>query len=195
MGRPREFDETQVLREAQSQFRHKGYAGTSVADLTEATRLGKGSLYGAFGDKHQLFLRVLDDYSEGSVVAVRDALSGDGLAIDRLRSYLLAMADGSARDPDGCLLANSTAELAGQDEEVAAKVGATFAALGALIEAAVREAQAEGDIDPDADARAVGGMLLAVARGMEALGKGGASRRSLRRTAEQTLAVLASRER
>jgi AcrR family transcriptional regulator len=191
MARPREFDEMQVLREARAQFAHSGYAGTSVADLIGATGLGKGSLYGAFGDKHELFLRVLDDYNAGSVVAVRDALGGDGPAIDRLRSYLLATADGSARDRDGCLLANSTAELAGQDEEVAIRVSATFAAVGALIEAAVREAQADGDIDPDADARAVGGMLLAVARGMEALGKGGASRRSLRRTAEQTLAALA----
>jgi AcrR family transcriptional regulator len=165
-----------------------------VADLTGATRLGKGSLYGAFGDKRRLFLRVLDDYNADSVVAVREALSGDRPAIDRLGGYLLAVADGSAGDRDGCLLANSTAELAGQDEEVAARASKTFAALGALIEAAVREAQADGDIDPDADARAVGGMLLAVARGMEALGTGGAGRRSLRRTAEQTLAMLAPRD-
>jgi AcrR family transcriptional regulator len=30
-------------------------------DILAATGLSKGSIYGAFGDKHQLFLRVFDD--------------------------------------------------------------------------------------------------------------------------------------
>ena len=43
-------------------FNETGYHGTSVEDLSRATGLSKGSLYGAFGDKHGLFLRALDEY-------------------------------------------------------------------------------------------------------------------------------------
>ena len=39
-----------------------GFAGTSIDEVAAATGLGKGSLYGAFGDKRQLDLRVFDRY-------------------------------------------------------------------------------------------------------------------------------------
>ena len=54
MARPRTFDEADVVEAARDQFWNRGYAATSVDDLTAATGLGKGSLYGAFGDKHSL---------------------------------------------------------------------------------------------------------------------------------------------
>jgi AcrR family transcriptional regulator len=190
MARPREFDETEVLRAAKGRFAHAGYAGTSLSDLTGATRLGKASLYGAFGDKRELFLRVLDEYCAGSVAGAREQLTGRGRALNRLRRYMLAVADASASHPDGCLLASSTAELAGQDEAVAALVGSTFAALSAVVEDCIRQAQDEGDLDADADPRAVAGLVLAVLRGMEALGTGGMSRRDLRKTAELAVRVL-----
>ncbi|MGC4029812.1 MAG: helix-turn-helix domain-containing protein [Steroidobacteraceae bacterium] len=41
-------------------FRRRGYAATSIDHLVEATGMHRGSLYGVFGSKHGLFLRVLD---------------------------------------------------------------------------------------------------------------------------------------
>ncbi len=45
-------------------FWRNGYEATSVADLCTCTGLHKGSLYQAFGDKHQLFMRSLKHYSD-----------------------------------------------------------------------------------------------------------------------------------
>src|SRR5256714_8246052 len=118
MGRPRSFDEDQVLRAARDQFWSTGYAGTSVDDILTATGLGKGSLYGAFGDKHALFLRVFDAYCIDAVNAVRGALDGpDSGAHGRLRAHVLAVARSTGNDTDrlGCLLARGTAHLAGSD--------------------------------------------------------------------------------
>lgn len=58
---PRSFDENQVLRTVRDRFWSTGYAGTGVDDILRDTGLGKGSLYGAFGDKHQLFLRAFQE--------------------------------------------------------------------------------------------------------------------------------------
>ncbi|MCW2933487.1 MAG: comR [Actinomycetia bacterium] len=57
MGRARTFDEDEVLPVTRDQFWSTGYAAARVVDIAAATGLGKGSPYGAFGDKRQLFLR------------------------------------------------------------------------------------------------------------------------------------------
>ena len=60
VGRPREFDEDSALAAAAEVFRHQGYAATSIDHLVRATGIHRGSLYGTFGSKHGLFVRVLD---------------------------------------------------------------------------------------------------------------------------------------
>ena len=99
MARPRSFDEDEVLRVARDQFWSTGYAAARVDDIAAATGLGKGSLYGAFGDKHQLFLRTFDDHCAGLTEAVRRALDGpDAGACERLRAHVLAVANATASD-------------------------------------------------------------------------------------------------
>ena len=41
-------------------FNMKGYAGTSMSDITQATGLTKGSIYGNFGNKEDVALAVFD---------------------------------------------------------------------------------------------------------------------------------------
>src|SRR5581483_6828560 len=121
VARPRAFDETEVLRLARDRFWSSGFAGTSVDEVAAATGLGKGSLYGAFGDKRSLYLRVFDGYCADAVEGARQALGGpDADAYRRLRAYVLAIAAETAADSGhrGCLLANGTAELASEERAV-----------------------------------------------------------------------------
>jgi AcrR family transcriptional regulator len=193
MARPRNFDEQKVLGIARDLFWSTGYAAARVDDIAEATGLGKGSLYGAFGDKHQLFLRVFDDYCTSITEAVRLALDGpDAGAYERLRAHVLAVADATAADAcrRGCLLAKGVSELADHDPAVAARARKTFEELDALVASCIAAAQRAGDISPDADPARLSGLVLAVLRGIEALGKGGSSPDSLRAIAETAVAVL-----
>jgi len=196
MARSRSFDETEVLRIARDQFWSTGYAAARVDDIAAATGLGKGSLYGAFGDKHQLFLRTFDDHCTGLVEAVRRALEGsDAGAHERLRAHVLAVAKATASDVSrrGCLLAKGTAELSGQDPAVAATARRTFEAIQESLSSCIAGAQRAGDIKPDADPTRLAALLLAVLRGIEALGKGGSSPESLRAIADTALALLPRR--
>src|SRR3954468_19661314 len=63
VARPREFDENEVLDRALETFWSKGFDGTSIQDLIASTGLARASLYGAFGDKQQLYERVLEHYA------------------------------------------------------------------------------------------------------------------------------------
>ncbi|MGW3244131.1 TetR/AcrR family transcriptional regulator [Streptomyces sp. NPDC001070] len=173
MARPRSFDERQVLRAAREVFWDRGYAATSLEDLTSATGLGKGSLYGAFGDKRRLFLHVLDDYRAEQLASVRETLSGPGPAIGRLNRLLEGAAEGYGSDVRrrGCFLVNSTSELHGQEPDVVERSRATYREVEDLLAGCVKEAQREGDLDPGADPQELGRLLLAVLQGMEFLAK------------------------
>jgi AcrR family transcriptional regulator len=192
MARPREFDEDTVVRAARDRFWDAGYAATSMTDLSAATGLGKTSLYGAFGDKRALYLRVFDEYSTGAVQTARAEVADgpDAGAFERIRAYLLENAHGAAGNPRGCLLARGTAELAGSDEDVAARARQAYGELSAVFAQAVEGAQRAGDIDPGADAHTLADLILAVHRGTEALGRGGAQEPALRDLVEAFMASL-----
>jgi AcrR family transcriptional regulator len=193
VARPRGFDEADVIAAARDQFWSAGYAGTSLDDLTAVTGLGRGSLYGAFGDKHALFMRALDEYCSsveaGNAAELRGA---GGSAYDRLVGHIRLMARRNAADTDrrGCLMAKSSAELAATDKAVMRRIKRTMTAYQADLAAAIIEAQRDGDIDPDADTEGLALLLLAVLRGAEALRKAGGTRASMLALGEQAIAVL-----
>lgn len=193
MARPRSFDEAEVLRAARDQFWAGGYAATSLGDVMAATGLGKGSLYAAFGDKRDLYLRVFDEYCTDVVRGTERALGpGRGDAWDRLCAYVRGVAESTADDTAhrGCLLANGPAELSGKDEAVRDRARVALERLEDLLVACIAEAQGDGRIDADADARQLGALLLAVLRGVEALGKAGRDPASLRAVAETAIGLL-----
>jgi AcrR family transcriptional regulator len=59
MGRPRNFDEEDVIVRAAAVFSRRGYTACSIEDLVEATCVQRGSLYKAFDSKRGLFEKVL----------------------------------------------------------------------------------------------------------------------------------------
>lgn len=192
MARPRTFDEDDVITAARTAFRCGGFHGTSVGDLSAATGLGKGSLYGAFGDKHRLYLRIFDEYCTGAEASVAGLVEGpDEGALDRARAWLLAV----ARGPHGCgcLLANGTAELSSVDPEVAERARHAFTTIHDALTDVARAAQRAGDVDATVDPATIGGLFLATHRGLEALGKGGMTADVLVPVVEQAIAGLRPR--
>ena len=91
-GRPRKFDETKVLEQARDVFWANGYAATSVDDLAAATGLNRPSLYAAFGDKHALYLRALNENRILSVEGVRNHMRADIPLRDALEAFFTAAA-------------------------------------------------------------------------------------------------------
>jgi TetR/AcrR family transcriptional repressor of nem operon len=194
MGRPRKFDEDEVLAAARRVFNETGFHGTSVDDLSRATGLSKGSLYGAFGDKDALFQRVLDDYCAGAEKDTMARLEGpEDEALDRLRSWL-RMPEGPM-DRLGCLLAKATAELSWENEAVAARSLATFEMLLDSCRRLIEQAQRAGDVDPAADAEVLGGLIVTTHRGIEALAKAGVDATRLNRIADAAIDNIALKAR
>lgn len=174
MARPRKFDERDVLDAAGRQFWHRGYEGTSVSDLCDATGVASQSLYGAFGSKHDLFVRTLDDYCSAQLSGLE---AGRRAAGSPWRWLLAAVAfdDGGRMGltDDGCYLSGSTAALSRLDGDVNAASRRTYERILGMFHEAAAEAQAVGEVRTDVEPGRIALALLAAMQGIEFLRKSG----------------------
>jgi AcrR family transcriptional regulator len=120
-GRPRSFDEGEVLEKARAVFWDVGYAATSLDDLAQATGLNRPSLYAAFGDKRSLYLTALRRTNEASLAAIRTMLGREGPVRDVLAAfYDAAIQVYRAGDagPRGCFVVGTAVTEAVDDADV-----------------------------------------------------------------------------
>ncbi|RXR18369.1 TetR/AcrR family transcriptional regulator [Flavobacterium amnicola] len=68
-------------------FNTKGYAGTSINDLIEATGLTKGSIYGNFENKDQVALAAFDYNFERLVLYIRSKMDAKETVVEKLLVY------------------------------------------------------------------------------------------------------------
>ena len=117
-GRPRAYQPEIALGRALDLFLKDGFAATSLDDLSAATGMNRPSLYGAFGDKRDLFRRALDDYATTVMAALMgDLRDSNATGIERLATHIRnAMTATTADARRGCLVAKSAAELGATDE-------------------------------------------------------------------------------
>ena len=145
MGRPREFDNDEVLTALQDVFWEHGYEGTSYADIMAATGLKKGSLYAAFGDKRSLYLQALGQYDKdnvsGGVAMLRnESLTGE----ERISALMQSLVDAAEtkRGRWGCLLCNAAVDQAPFDKPTEDIVQASMARMKEAIAAALKDTKA-----------------------------------------------------
>jgi len=115
-GRNRSFDKDYALEQAMFVFWTNGYPGTSLSNLTNAMEINKSSLYSAFGNKEKLFNQAIDLYSNKyGIVHTDELLKVEIKLSERIRNFLLSITQmiTSSKLPTGCLICNSTSEIAG----------------------------------------------------------------------------------
>jgi AcrR family transcriptional regulator len=113
MAGRKQFDVEAALDKAMRQFWEQGFAETSIDALGRTMGLGRGSLYGTFGDKDALFRRCLQRYAafyEHRYDLALAAHADDPVAaVEAFFGVLLdRIADPDV--PDGCLVIQSAAQ-------------------------------------------------------------------------------------
>lgn len=190
MARPREFVESEVLDRALSAFWARGYDATSIEDLVTATGLGRASLYGAFGDKEQLFRRVIERYLERAQAAMDEVTRGLGPR-EAIEAFLLSRAhpslgsDGGA----GCFL-QMCATTGTSSPLVLDLQKQTGEAVTGWLKSQLALAQAAGQLKPDQDPAALAGYLAILVSGITASARAGVPREVLESAARQALRQL-----
>ncbi|NNL65975.1 MAG: TetR/AcrR family transcriptional regulator [Myxococcales bacterium] len=172
-GRPRSFDELDVLERAMEIFWQRGYEAVGMADLCQAMGLSRQSLYGAFGNKRGLFIRCVEHYrttrlSQALALLEREEAS----LLDRVRSVVgffetLAL-DTRCR---GCFVANTLVEMGPHDPEIERLLAETIELLRGSIETTLREARASGELAPGKDPVRLSYALMNAIFGLAVTGK------------------------
>jgi AcrR family transcriptional regulator len=188
MGRAREFDTDEGLDRAMTVFWSKGYEGTSLSDLTEAMGINRPSLYAAYGNKEELFRKVLDRYGEGPSSYEREALARR--TAREVAEGLLRGAADVQTDPDtpaGCLAVLGTTYCAEESSPIGKILIASRRAGHAAIRERFERARGEGDLPENANPKDLTNFIGTAICGMAVLAASGATRKELERVIELTM--------
>src|SRR6201994_4958746 len=121
-GRPRAYEPDVALAKALDLFRKDGFAATSLDDLSAATGMNRPSLYGAFGDKRELYIKSYQRYRDDARASLIDIFRDELPIRERLaRIYAVALDIYLAGDsPRGCFTVVTAASDAVTDPEIRA---------------------------------------------------------------------------
>ena len=188
VGRPRSFDADEALDRALRVFWRKGYEGTSLPDLTKAMRINRPSLYAAFGNKEDLFRKVVDRYDSGPAGYAREALEQPTAreVVERLLEGAVDLLT-DPHNPGGCLMVQAALASGRVGEAVRRELAGRRAAGVAAIRRRFRRAIVEGDLPADADAAVLARFVATAMHGMAVQAAGGVSRKELRRVGDMFL--------
>ena len=150
-----------IIRIAAPVFNKKGYAGTSLSDLTDATGLTKGSIYGNFDNKESLAVHVFA-YGVGRIREhVQSHLTGAQTVMEKIYRFLdffLAYVF-NPPVPGGCVLLNTAVEADDNypalKEQVALELTHSVDYLKQLLEEAVATGAVSNTCHPDNMAHAI----------------------------------------
>lgn len=167
-------------------FWSRGYHATALPDLLRATRLSRGSLYAAFGDKHSLFLRALDRYIADALTRTDVELGPSHAPIDGLRIFLGGYVERTSGTGGrrGCLLVATAMELAGDDPDVEVRISGFFKAMETKVAGAFSRAKLGGELAAGVEPASAARILLCFVEGLRVVGKTRPSRATSQATAD-----------
>jgi AcrR family transcriptional regulator len=191
MGRQREFHPDDALDAALTVFWSKGYEGTSYADLSAVTGVARPGLYSVFGNKEQLFLKVLDRYEAQYLGFMPEALT-----LPNAKAVIAAILHGSVdlqttqENTKGCLGINGAIACTEPSERVRLELVRRRSHSQNALAVRLQQARTEGDLAPDVVPEDLARYVMMMTQGMAIQAKAGATRDELYRVADMLLAQL-----
>jgi AcrR family transcriptional regulator len=153
-GRPRAYEPGVALGKALDLFRRQGFAATSLDDLSEATGMNRPSLYGAFGDKRELYIKSYQRYREEARAAMVEIFRQEmplRERLERIYASALTLYLSGETGPRGCFTVVTAASEAIGDPEIRAMVLEGLTELDKAFANCFRRAKDKGELPQGAD--------------------------------------------
>jgi TetR/AcrR family transcriptional regulator, transcriptional repressor for nem operon len=161
-----------IVAQAAPVFNQKGFAGTAISDLMQATGLEKGGIYRHFESKQELAEDAFD-YAWNAATESRFAgVDEIPNAVDRLKQFIINFRDRrTGLVPGGCPLINTGVEADDSNPLLHAKVRQALAKWLDRLEAVIKDGQRQGDIRRKFDAEELATLIVSNLEGALLLGR------------------------
>lgn len=167
-GRYRAFDEDKALECAAEVFWIKGYEAASTEDLLQAMNLNKGSMYNAFGNKRELFLKVFHWFAERFIRNMKEVFTKHPNPAEAIQAIFYGIA--RTKDPllhaKGCFYVNILGEMSGMDEDLVKLARQKLMDVEALFYKELKRGMEEGYIDTAMNPKATAKYLVNLWNGL-----------------------------
>lgn len=193
MARTREFDPKEALQVAIELFWEKGYFDGSVDEIVKRSGVAKYGLYGTFGTKHELFLKVLNQYGKDRERDILKPLYQADASLPEIRRFFkegAALVMHRTTNRRGCLLTNAGIELGREDDQVRAEIKQFFNRQVKVFEACLVRAVAKGEVDGGKDIKRLAKFLAKEYRLMMVLAGSGEPLAQIQDHLEVALQIL-----
>jgi TetR/AcrR family transcriptional repressor of nem operon len=166
-GRPRIFEEDELLSKAVELFWANGYEATSTEDLLSCMKINKGSLYNAFENKKDLFSKALEYFASHSLKAIDQKIKEAPSPVAGIRNFFVELANSNnAVHQRGCFMGNTIAELSNIDKELKEKAAANLMSLENLFYKYLSEAKKSGELRNQEEPRILARYLITLWNGI-----------------------------
>lgn len=148
-------------------FNKKGVVGTSLSDITEATGLTKGAIYGNFTDKDEVALAAFEYNVDKVFSGLAEAISTETTAVGKLKAITAFYKKYFSVDKYkyGCPMANTATEVDDTHPALHAKVKSKYYKWRKGIENIINEGIAKGELKPEFDAKVFASLMIVTIQG------------------------------
>ena len=162
-----EATKAHIIAQAAQLFNQKGYAGSSIGDLMQATGLKKGGIYNHFKSKDEIAIQAFDYAASLVQQRVWAAVKQEKNAIFRLKALMLVHLDYINNPPliGGCPIMNTAIESDDAYPILRDRAAVAMDAWRNLIIRIVQKGIKKQEIKPDVDAEIVASFLISAIEG------------------------------
>jgi TetR/AcrR family transcriptional regulator, copper-responsive repressor len=192
-GRPRQYDPERALANAAEVFWKHGYAATSLDDLAAATGMNRPSLYAAFGDKRDLYLKTLKRYQERSRTIGQEIIADDPPLRVFLKRFYDAALDiylAAGDEARGCYSISTAPAQATTDPSVRDFLAASIGGTDAFISRQIVRAIERGEVLSNPNPRALAQIATAALHTIAVRARVGMPRNELAAIAAAAIALI-----
>ncbi|MDE5461496.1 TetR/AcrR family transcriptional regulator [Bradyrhizobium sp. CSS354] len=192
-GRPRAYEPDVALGKALDLFRTQGFAATSLDDLSEATGMNRPSLYGAFGDKRELYIKSYQRYREEARASMVEIFRQEMPVRQRLERIFAAALNiylSGEAGPRGCFTVVTAASEAVGDPDIRAMVLDGLNELDKAFASCFRRAKEKGELPESADPAVLAQLASATVHSIAIRSRARVSRKELEAIVKGTIDVI-----
>ncbi len=192
MPRTEVFNKDLVITQARDVFWAKGYNGTSMQDLVDATGLNRSSIYNSFGSKMELFRTCLSQYQGTNFDYIEQVFCNANSPLEGIRKFFVGAVHQIVGDKNGkgCMVVNCSTEMANQDSNVASWLGLNQDKMIQVFNSVLNKAQQKGELSASKDPELLAHYLVSFTQGLRVTGTHNKDKKVLLAMVDHVMASL-----